>query len=92
MLREWMHEVQDELGRASLLAAQARRMVDEAQRARRSDAAELRGLVDEAEAMIEVVEKGKGAHNYELSLTLLEEATARLQEAIGDPARVAESP
>ena len=71
---------------------QARREVDEAERARRPGTAELRGLVDEAEAMIRLVEKGKGAHNYELSLTLLEAAAAKLKDALGDPARVAESP
>ena len=79
-LREWINQMQATLGNASLLLEKTRREAQIA-RSRRQNTAEADALLEQAEKLIQLVEKGKGAHNYELSLELIQQADAKLQKA-----------
>ena len=81
MLRNWIHEVQEALGRSSLLAEDVRRRV-QAARQQGQATTEAEALLREAEPLLQLVEKGKGAHNYALSGDLLQKADEKLREAM----------
>ena len=82
MLREWIHEVQEELGKTMVLAQEVRQGA-KAARARQRDTSEAERLLARAESLLQLVEKGKGGHNYELSLELIRRADEKLQQALG---------
>ena len=81
MLGEWLNEVQEALGRASLLAEDVKRRMQTA-RQQGQDTAGAEELLRQAEPLLELVEKGKGAHNYALSGDLLQKAEEKLREAM----------
>ena len=77
MLAEWINETQDTVGEvqaelAGLQSLLGRRRDDEA----RAAAAQLQAVSD----MTRLIDLGKGAHNYELSVDLLQQARERLAE------------
>jgi len=79
MLREWVDEIEPELARVALQHDQARQSF-QAARSRRVDTAGAEELLRDASTIIDLVRRGRGAHNYEWSLELLEEAGAMLAE------------
>jgi hypothetical protein len=91
MLGDWINEVQEALNRAALLAADVRHGVRTARgRGRNTDRAEA--LLASSEALIQLVEKGRGAHNYALSTDLLDGADKKLREALALVGGVSPSP
>lgn len=81
MLHEWIGQVQEGLARAGLLAREAEECLATARKQKRNIAA-AEELVAHAAGLIELVEKGKGAHNLALSLKLLRQSEAQLRQAL----------
>ena len=78
-LREWIGEIEDELANVALQRQQARLSLEAARRRGVDTAGAEKDLRDASET-IDLLTRGRGAHNYEWSLELLEEAGARLEE------------
>ncbi|MFH1570548.1 MAG: hypothetical protein ABIL09_21340, partial [Gemmatimonadota bacterium] len=79
-LREWLTEVQDQVGQAQLRAAALRQSLS-GPGGRRPQATEAEHRLSRAERLVGLVDKGRGVHNYELSMALLKEAGEKLGEA-----------
>jgi hypothetical protein len=80
VLAEWINEVQDPLVRASLMAAEFSQTIEGLPRGRRGKT-EAEALLAASRSLIDLVEKGKGVHNYALSVDLLQQAEEGLQKA-----------
>ena len=83
ILTEWINEVQDGLGRASLLAEQVRQSIDGSPRGTRGRP-DAQALLASSKSLIDLVEKGKGAHNHAISVDLLQRAEEGLRKALAE--------
>ncbi len=83
VLTEWINEVQEGLGRASLLAQEVRQSIDGSPRGTRGRP-EAEVLLSASKSLIGLVESGKGAHNYSLSVDLLQQAEDGLRKALAE--------
>ena len=81
MLRDWANEIQATLGRVLLLSKDLGRNIDLAQR-RGVNTDEAKRLLTLSERWIQLVDTGKGIHNYALSSKLLEDAEIQMKQAL----------
>ena len=81
MLGEWINEVRDALGRVLVLAEDVKQGI-KLGRTRGRNTAEAARLLQQAEPVIQLIEKGKGSHNHPLSVELLEGVEAQLKKAL----------
>jgi len=80
MLREWLTETQAGVGGAQVRVAALREALAGPAR-RHPKATEAEALLAGAERLIGLVDKGRGVHNFEWSMALLEEAGEQLAGA-----------